>query len=164
MVPVEKFHLSALFCLVLLMAVGANPSSTGGGIKTTTIGVLLTAVYHTLLGSRQTVFKGRAIPTSTVARALTVVVLYGLISGFALTVLVMSEDASPFALGFEVISALSTVGLSMGVTSGLSSFGKIVIMFLMLFGRIGILAILLAGLGHVSPSRVKYPEDDFFVG
>lgn len=164
MVPVETFHFSALFGLILLMAVGANPSSTGGGMKTTTIGVLLMSVWHTLRGSRQTVFGGRAIPVETVARALTIVVLYLATSGLALTLLVISEDASPFALGFEVISALSTVGLSMGVTAGLSSFGKIVIMFLMLFGRIGILSIVLVGLGHVSPSRVRYPEDDFFVG
>ncbi len=164
LVPVEMFHFSALFWLVLLMAIGANPSSTGGGMKTTTIGVLLLAVYHTIRGSRQTVFFGRAVPTATIARALTVVVLYCLVSGVALTLLVITENASPFDLGFEVISALSTVGLSMGVTAKLSAFGKIVIMFLMLFGRIGILAILLAGLGHISPSRVRYPEDDFFVG
>nr|BFD67756.1 TrkH family potassium uptake protein [Bdellovibrio sp. HAGR004] len=164
MVPVETFHFSALFGLILLMAVGANPSSTGGGMKTTTIGVLLMSVWHTLRGSHQTVFSKRAIPSETVARALTIVVLYLATSGLALTLLVISEEASPFALGFEVISALSTVGLSMGITAGLSSFGKIIIMFLMLFGRIGILSIVLAGLGHVSPSRVRYPEDDFFVG
>lgn len=164
MVPVETFHFSALFGLILLMAVGANPSSTGGGMKTTTIGVLLMSVLHTLRGSRQTVFGRRAIPAETVARALTIVVLYLATSGLALTLLVISEDASPFALGFEVISALSTVGLSMGVTAGLSPFGKVVVMFLMLFGRIGILSIVLVGLGQVSPSRVRYPEDDFFVG
>lgn len=164
MVPVETFHLSALFGLVLLMIVGANPSSTGGGVKTTTLGVLLMSVLHTLKGSKQTVFAGRSIPGDTVARALTIVVLYLVTSGLALTILVISEDVSSFALGFEVVSALSTVGLSMGVTAKLSSFGKIIIMFLMLFGRVGILSIVLAGLGHVSPSRVRYPEDDFFVG
>lgn len=164
MVPVETFHLSALFCLILLMIVGANPSSTGGGMKTTTIGVLLVSVWHTIRGSRQIVFSGRAIPDHTVARALTVVTLYLLFSGVAFVILVVSEDISPFALGFEVISALSTVGLSMSVTPHLSVFGKIVIMFLMLLGRIGILSIVLAGLGSSSPSKVKYPESDFFVG
>lgn len=164
MIPIESFHLSALFCIILLMIVGANPSSTGGGVKTTTIGVIIVSVWHTIRGRKQIVFSGRAIPDQTLARAITVVTLYLLFSGVAFVILVMSEDISPFALGFEVISALSTVGLSMSVTPHLSIFGKVIIMFLMLFGRIGILSIVLMGLGSSSPSKLKYPESDFFVG
>lgn len=161
---VDAFHPSALFWLILLMAIGANPSSTGGGMKTTTIGVLITAVVRTIQGHSQITFNGRAIPQQTFARALTVVVLYISVAGLAVTLLVISENLPPFSLAFEVISALSTVGLTMSVTAKLTVFGKIVIMFLMLFGRIGILSFLLAGLGNTTSTKVTYPEDDFFVG
>jgi trk system potassium uptake protein len=164
LIPVDQFHLSAVFWLIILMAIGANPSSTGGGMKTTTIGVLLTAVLRTIQGRNQTVFANRAIPTATIARALTVVTLYVMVAGFAVMILVVTESHSPFALAFEVISALSTVGLSMNVTGELSVFGKLIIIFLMLFGRIGILSFVLAGIGNVSGSKIKYPKDDFFVG
>lgn len=161
---VDSFHASALFWLILLMAIGANPSSTGGGMKTTTIGVLITAVVRTIQGHQQTTFEGRAIPQETISRALTVVALYVFVAGIATMILVITENIPPFALAFEVISALSTVGLTISVTAKLTSFGKIVIMMLMLFGRIGILSFLLAGIGNMSPSKVSYPEDDFFVG
>lgn len=164
MLPVQQFHVSALFWLILLMIIGANPSSTGGGVKTTTIGVLITSVLCTIQGRRQTTFYGRSIPVETISRALTVVVLYLFVAGAAIMFLMITESVPPFAIAFEVFSALSTVGLSMGITAQFSIFGKIVLMFLMLFGRIGILSFLLAGLGQISPSKVKYPEDDFFVG
>lgn len=164
MVPIETFHPSALFWLILLMAIGANPSSTGGGIKTTTVGVLVTAVIRTIQGHRQTTFHGRAIPLATMSRALTVVALYLFVAGIAIMLLVVTENIPPFAVAFEVFSALSTVGLSLNVTSQFSVFGKIMLIFLMLFGRIGILSFLLAGIGRTKTSKVRFPEDDFFVG
>lgn len=164
MFPVDSFHASALFWLILLMVIGANPTSTGGGIKTTTIGVLITAVVRSIRGDLQTTFEGRTIPQETISRALTVVTLYMFVAGVATMILVITENLPPFALAFEVISALSTVGLTLSVTAKLTTFGKVVIMVLMLFGRIGILSFLLAGLGNVSRSKVSYPEDDFFVG
>lgn len=164
MLPVDVFHVSAQFFLVLLMIIGANPASTGGGVKTSTVGVLGATVMSTLAGKVQTVIYGRAISYEVVRRALSIVALYFLVAGLAITLLSLSEDLNSFQLGFEVISALSTVGLSLGVTSNLSIFGKIIIMFLMFFGRVGILTVVLAGVGQKSRSPVRYPEDEFFVG
>lgn len=164
MIPISTFQPAALFWLLLLMIIGANPSSTGGGIKTTTLGILITCVVRTIQGRHQTTFHRRSIPSETINRALTVIVLYLFTAGLAMMFLSITEKIPVFSMCFEVFSALSTVGLSMDVTSKLSIFGKIVIMFLMLFGRIGILSFLLAGVGHISKSKVQYPEDDFFVG
>lgn len=164
MFQVDSFHTSALFWLIVLMAIGANPSSTGGGMKTTTVGVLMMAVVRTIQGHRQTIFEGRAIPIVTLSRALTVVVLYLFVASVAMMILVITERVPPFAIAFEVISALSTVGLTMSVTPKLTVFGKIIIMALMLFGRIGILTFLLAGIGRTESKKMRYPEDNFFVG
>ncbi len=161
---IDSFNTSALFWLILLMAIGANPSSTGGGIKTTTIGVIYAAVICSIRGFNQTTFAGRAIPIIVISRALTVISLYFFIAGLALIILVTTERAPPFALAFEVVSALSTVGLSMSVTPQLTVVGKLIIMFLMLFGRIGILTFVLAGIGKTRTTKIRYPTDDFFVG
>ncbi len=164
LLPMDQFQFSALFWLMLLMIIGANPSSTGGGIKTTTLGVLFIAVLRSIQGQEQTVFMKRAIPPSAVIRALTVIMLYGMVAGVSVVLLIITERQTPFAIAFEVISALSTVGLSLGITGSLTVFGKMMIMFLMLFGRIGILSFVLASLGNQSRKKIKYPYDDFFVG
>jgi len=164
MLPVERFHASAQLFLLLLMLIGANPASTGGGIKTTTVGVLFATVYSTLTNKNQTIVFRRQIPFQVVKKSLSIVIIYLLIAGLAITVLTITEERTSFELSFEVISALSTVGLSLGITSKLSVLGKLIIMFLMLFGRVGILTIVLAGIGQAKPSRIRYPEDDFYVG
>lgn len=163
-VPTETFHISSLFCLSFLMMLGANPASTGSGIKTTTVGVLFLAVYSSIKGKAQVVFAGRAIPATVVTRAITVVALYFFVACVATLILVLIEPGPVGAIAFEVISALSTVGYSVGITSELSVVGKVLIMILMLLGRIGILAVLLNSLDHKSGTKVRYPEDEFFVG
>jgi trk system potassium uptake protein len=164
LLPVDTFHPSVQAFLLLLMAIGANPASTGGGLKTTTVGVLFITVYNTLRNQDQAVIFGRSISYNIVKKALSIVVLYLMIAGLAMTILIVTEGQSSLEISFEVISALSTVGLSLGLTSKLSFLGKLVVMFLMLFGRIGILTIVLAGIGEKKKSNVRYPEDDFFIG
>ncbi|MCO5112959.1 MAG: hypothetical protein M9899_02165 [Bdellovibrionaceae bacterium] len=162
--PTDALHASSLFFLSFLMLLGANPSSTGSGIKTTTVGVLFLAIYNSILGKNQVVFAGRAIPATVVSRALTVVALHIFVACTALVVLVLVEPLPIGPLAFEVISALSTVGFSMGITPELSVFGKIVVITLMLAGRFGILAVLLMSIGSPANVKVRYPEDEFFVG
>lgn len=164
MLPVVDMHPSSIFFLMVLMVIGVSPGSTGGGIKVTTLGVLLVTAYQTLLNRPQSVFMGRAISFNVVKRALTIVIIYILVAGAGVFVLGISEDLPLASLAFEVVSALSTVGLSLGATAELTPFGKLVIMCLMLFGRVGILTILLAGLGEKRESHIRYPEDDIFVG
>lgn len=164
LVPVEQFQLSTLFWLVLLMIIGANPTSTGGGVKTTTVGILAVTVWRSIRGDEQILFLNRALPLQVIVRALTVFVLYMVVAGLAILILIITENGTPFQVAFEVVSALSTVGLSMAFTGQLSILGKVIIMFLMLFGRIGILAFVLASMGQRVPSKVRYPEETFFIG
>ncbi len=162
--PAGALHASSLFFLSFLMLLGANPSSTGSGIKTTTVGVLFLAIYNSILGKSQVVFAGRAIPATVVSRALTVVALHLFVACIALVILVLVEPLPMGPLAFEVVSALSTVGFSMGITPELSVFGKVIIITLMLAGRFGILAVLLMSIGNSANVRIHYPEDEFFVG
>jgi len=163
-IPVLEFGVSIQVVLILLMIVGAGPLSTGGGIKTTSLGVLLATSVSFLRGKPGVTVFHREVPHAVVIRTLSVVFFYFFVSIFSILVLIGTESIDPLPIAFEVISALSTVGLSMGVTHEFSLFGKFWLMFLMITGRLGLVSILYAGLGQSKPSKFRYPEGQFYVG
>lgn len=164
LIPVEQFSLSIQFLLVLLMFIGASPSSTGGGVKTSTIGVILAMLRSTFLQLDQTHIFSRTISDTVIQRAVAVSFLYMLIAGIGLLVLAATETVSFSSLLFETFSALSTVGLSMGATANLSAIGKMIIMFFMIFGRVGLVSIVNAGIGNLNKSKIQFPKENFYVG
>ncbi|WP_211098174.1 TrkH family potassium uptake protein [Acuticoccus yangtzensis] len=137
--------MGTIVVLMVLMIVGASPAGTGGGLKTTTFAVLW-GIVAAVLGRRDEVFVvGREVPLRTVRSAAAAMVFYGGVLLAGLLVLAHSEGGPSFeALLFEAISALGTVGLSLGITGDLSSVGKVVIVVLMAAGRLGILTFGLA--------------------
>jgi len=162
--PLDKMSEAFQFFFIILMIIGACPSSTGGGVKTTTLGVLFATVKSVLLGRDQTLIYDRAVPLEVIRKALAIIFLYLSFAGVSLLVLIITEKSSVIGLLAEVVSALSTVGSSLNVTPQLSVIGKLVIMLLMLIGRFGILSLVSAGFGDGSKSKLKYPEDQFTVG
>jgi trk system potassium uptake protein len=148
-----------------LMFVGANPSSTAGGVKTTTIAVLLLAAWAAVRGRGSTIAFGRGISGSLLARAAAVVTLALAVVTLAIFALAISEAGVPLpVLAFEAFSAFGTVGLSMGVTPDLSVAGRWVIVALMLLGRVGLLTVGLA-LAAAPPERpLRYPNEDVIIG
>ncbi len=164
MTPVSQLSQTSVLVIMFLMVVGGGPMSTAGGIKTTTLGVLAATAWATITGRTGAQFLHRSIPDLTIHRAVTGVVLYGFVASVATVLLVLTESIDPWALVFEVISAMSTVGLSLDATPDLSSSGKIVVILLMLMGRIGLVTFVYAGIGRRAPQRFRYPQDSFFVG
>jgi trk system potassium uptake protein TrkH len=148
----------------ILMFIGASPGSTGGGIKTTTIFLLVLSIITILKDQRfNTIFK-RRIPYQVVNRAVAILVsaIGFVIAGVLL--LGFSEKFSFMEIYFETVSAFGTVGLSTGITPALSDFGKIVVMVCMLVGRIGPLTMVLA-IRNVQRTRlITYPEERVMVG
>ncbi len=163
-IPVNQLGVAVQILIILLMIVGAGPLSTGGGIKTTTLGVLLATGISFLKGRKGVQVFHREVPYPIVIRAVSVVFFYFILSIFSILLLIATEDLEPLEISFEIISALSTVGLSMNVTEKFSVFGKVWLMFLMLAGRLGLVSILYAGIGNVKESRYRYPEGQFYVG
>ncbi|HIE32963.1 MAG TPA: hypothetical protein EYP81_02800 [Thermodesulfobacteriaceae bacterium] len=173
LIDLTAFSEASLYLLISLMFVGACPGSTGGGVKTTTLGVLLASVVSRLRGFPRTMAFKRTIPEELLHKALTLVTLYALVIFAAQFLLVSSLPHRPFSdLGsdflarlFEVTSALGTVGLSTGLTPELSNFEKLVIIGTMFIGRVGVLslAILLTGLsaGH---KEFYYPKEEVLLG
>lgn len=162
-----KLSGSSVLSSIILMFVGASPSSTGGGIKTTTFFVLLISVLA-IIRSRDkiTVFR-RTIPWDTLKR---VMALFAVSISFLFVttfILLITENVSGFRFEqvlFEVVSAFGTVGLSMGITPGLSPVGKLIIILLMFLGRVGPLTFIYA-LGASQGSKdLPYTEENVEVG
>jgi trk system potassium uptake protein len=153
---------TVLFIMVF-MFIGAAPGGTGGGIKITTVVVLAAAIPDILGNRRGTTLFGRVIPLATLVRAASIAVVATLTMVGALMLLLLTEDAPFLVLAFEAVSALGTVGLSLGITGSLTATGKWVIIATMFIGRIGPLTLALA-LGQRGRSRVQYPETRIMVG
>ncbi|MDD4160807.1 MAG: potassium transporter TrkG, partial [Synergistaceae bacterium] len=126
--------------MLVLMVIGASPASTGGGIKTTTLGVLAVAAWNEMLGRDENVFWHRSIGYPTVRKALAMAFMYLITFFIGAVLLSLIEDFSFGALLFEAVSAMGTVGLSLGITPQLSVAGKMILVILMFWGRVGILS------------------------
>jgi trk system potassium uptake protein len=159
-----------LFVVIILMFIGASPGSTGGGIKTVTFGIIIASFYSMFRNrDRITVFK-RTIPKEIYRRAF-VICFLGLgvvvLSTFLLSAVenVPAHSSHYFlSMLFESTSAFGTVGLSMGITPTLSSWGRIIIICTMFIGRVGPLTLALAVAMKREKIDYRYPEEQLMVG
>lgn len=149
----------------VLMLIGGSPGSTAGGIKTTTLVIVVLSMAATLTGKRDVNVFHRRIAPMAVRTAVTLVCLgisISLVSAFVL----MAADGVPMKQAlFETISAFATVGLSMGYTSKLSAVSQLCLIAEMYIGRVGILTL---GLGLLTPRAseplYRYPETHIMIG
>lgn len=162
-VPISIWNEPFQVLMILMMFIGASPGSVGGGIKTTTFGTILLAVWAIARGKKEVVIMEREIAKDSVDKAFTVTVI-ALILVFAGTLILMVVEGLPFVpVLFEVVSALATVGLSMGVTAQLSPLGLFIISLLMFIGRIGVLS-LVVFLAKEEKRRFRYMKEDILIG
>jgi trk system potassium uptake protein len=160
-----NLHDSSRLLLICLMFIGSAPASMGGGITTGTFSVLMVAMWSLARGYDRVRVGQRAIPMAVVWRAITVLFIsLGVVLSATWLLLVTQEVSLSQAL-FEVVSAFSTTGLSLGVTGQLDTFGRLLLIGLMFWGRLGavtIMLILLKRRGH--ESVLQYPEEMVLVG
>lgn len=148
---------------IVLMFIGAGPGSTGGGVKVTTVVVCLLTLRAYIRGKREVGAFNRRLDEEQIHRAAAGVTLYMTLAaagGFLLLA------AQPFPLQdalFEVFSAMSTVGLSTGITRALIPFNRVILIVMMFCGRIGSLSMLMA-LAERTPPRVKDPVEHITIG
>jgi Trk-type K+ transport system membrane component len=136
------------------MFIGASPSSCGGGIRTTTLAVLLLSLKAYLGGSNHVKVFQRELYQEDIVKALLVFFLAVILIFVSVVALAAIENFSTTEIIFEVCSAFGTTGLSMGITGELSKAGKAIIIAVMLIGRIGLISLLLL-------FRTRRPEDSF---
>ena len=161
-----------LFIFILLMFIGASPGSCGGGVKTTTLTTLVMLGISRFRGLEHPQLFHRTISNESVGKAISVVMVSMVVIAIATMVLLMTELGEVshsqsrgkfLELLFEVVSAFGTVGLSTGVTGGLTIMGKVVLTFVMFVGRLGPLVIALA-VSHREELRYYYAEENIMIG
>ena len=161
----NSLSFSAVLLLIMLMFIGASSGSTGGGIKTSTIGVILGFLKSKITARDSVNLFHRTLPMESVMKAFTVITLAMCVIFFSSFILLLTQPvASMKEALFEVFSAFSTVGLSLGITPKLSSLGKIVIILTMYIGRIGPLTLLYAFSRQKAYGRFEYVEETVMIG
>ena len=151
--------------LMLLMFIGASPGSTGGGVKTSTVGVIFAFLRSKILAKDSVGLLNRTIPSETIIKAFTVISLALALVFLSSFMLVLNQpELSMRDAVFEVFSAFGTVGLSMGITSGLSALSKIVLVATMFIGRVGPLVLLLAFSRYRCKGKYEYAEESVMIG
>lgn len=158
-IPNSNLSLPVLLITFFLMYIGASPSSTAGGMKITTLTALISIVKSKLQNKEKVTFMNRIIPKDRLEIAISTFIFYTGILFLSTFLLSFSEHFSFDRLLFETLSAIGTVGLSTGITSDLTDFGKIVIISIMFIGRLGVLTFGLAILARKRQKKQNSEED-----
>ncbi|MCB1154311.1 potassium transporter KtrB, partial [bacterium] len=163
--PMSALGMASVTLLLLVMVVGAGPSGTGGGLKTTTFSAMFGTMRAAIRGRNEVTFWKNSIPPHRVMSAAATVSYYITTLAVAMFVISLLEHIDFEDLLFEVVSALGTVGLSRGITADLSDAGKIVICAVMFMGRLGPLTVGLALFVKNDPAklfrlRIEESEED----
>lgn len=165
LVNISSLHEASIFSIIILMFLGASPGSTGGGIKTTTIAVIFATVYSLIRGKDEVTLFNRRIEYNTIVKSLAIFYLAAALVVTVTMYLCISENFDFIKVLFEVVSAMATVGLSTGITSELTNYGKGVIILMMLIGRVGVFTFLLAiALRSKKKGKISYPTEKISVG
>ena len=157
-VDIASLSLPVTLLIILLMFIGASPGSTGGGIKTTTLGVLFASLVSIVRGRNRIELYHKSISYTILNRALVIFAFSVSVITVATILLSITESAPLTDILFEEVSAFATVGLSRGLTQTLSQWGKIIIIVSMFIGRLGPLTVALAVTAPKKQLRVEYPE------
>ncbi len=174
-VDIGALNEATLLMMIFLMYCGASPGSCGGGVKTTTLALAFMFALSRIQRRRRVNLYHKSMPEETVARSLSLLLLSG---GLILAVMFMlllgdcfSDRGLPsfphgvfLAYAFETVSAFGTVGLSMGITGELSTWGKAWILLMMLVGRVGVLSFAYIIAGAKATEGIEYADENIMIG
>ncbi len=157
------------FLTIIMMFIGGSPGSTAGGVKTTTVGIVVIAIFRLIKGNEDVEVLWKRIPIKLILRAIAVIGIALMIIAISTLILLVSEKSLGLSFMdtlFEVVSAFGTVGLSRGLTPQLSNIGRLVITLTMFVGRLGplTLAFGIAQRQKENKGYYRYPEGKILVG
>ncbi len=155
---------SSQMLIICLMLIGGSPGSTAGGIKTTTMMILVLTIWTEFRKRKDVELFKRRVENETIRHASCILILYGILCIGCALVISAIEGLGMKAVLFEVVSALCTVGLSLGITSQLGMVSQIILILLMFIGRVGGITILLAFSNHISSIPSKLPIEKISIG
>ncbi len=167
-IDLNSMRPASLVFTMILMFIGGSPSSTAGGVKTTTVALFFITILSILRGKNDTEAFGRKIPEENVKRAIAVMGIAFMFLIISISLLSISEEgATFFEVVFETLSAYGTVGLSIGLSAKLSLVGKLILSLAMFLGRVGALTMLFAAttkMKRIENQMLSYPEEQISIG
>lgn len=150
--------------LIVLMLVGGSPGSTAGGMKTTTLAVLLSTAISVFRQREYSHFFGRRIEDRTVRNAITILMMYLVLFLTGGLILSRLESLPLLVCLFETASAIGTVGLTMGITPALGQISRLILILLMFVGRVGGLTLIFSAVSGNRGSTARLPQEKLTVG
>lgn len=150
--------------ITILMLIGGSPGSTAGGMKTTTLAVLLASALAVFRRRENPHFFNRRVPNETVSQASTILMMYLVLFLVGGLVISRLEELPVLTCLFETASAIGTVGLSLGITPQLCWISHLILIGLMFFGRVGGLTLIFAALSNVQTANARLPQERITVG
>ncbi|UUV18469.1 potassium transporter KtrB [Fusobacteria bacterium ZRK30] len=189
-IPMENLRPSTLFLFLILMFIGASPGSTGGGLKTTTFGIIMFYVMVVVRNEKDLVVSNRRVPWEVLHRAMAILIISLIYITVVVFLILMTNEMTSIKdladavlqgsvhgnavvhtsnltldkVIFEVMSAFATVGVSQGITADLNVFGRILLILTMLIGRVGPLTFMLAFSEKIKVRSYKYPQENILIG
>ncbi|MEM8529222.1 MAG: potassium transporter TrkG [Chloroflexota bacterium] len=163
-VPLNELNEASALTLMISMFIGGAPASMAGGVTISTVGVLIVAVVSTVRGKPQSVVFGRTLPLETIGKAVAVMTVSTLLCFIVTLILLVDRTGAGFEVGFEVISAFSNTGYSLGTTSELDDLGRLLIAFTMFWGRLGPLTLVILIAQQEKPTTALYPSEQIVIG
>lgn len=160
---VTEMRDSSTLITLVLMFIGGGSLSTASGIKVGTFMVIMAAIWSYITQRHEIVLMKRSIELETIQKSLSLIVISGIFVVFGVFILTILEDKPFIDLLFEVISALSTTGMTRNTTPNLSTASQVIIIIMMFAGRLGPLTLVYSLATHRT-SRVRYPVANFPVG
>jgi len=162
--PIQELGAASQLTLMLFMFIGGAPASMGGGIGLTTIAVLLATLHNNVRGFPDVRVFHRTIPIETVFKAAAILLVSTILVVTVTTLILLFDGGELVPVMFEVISAFSNTGYSMGITSDLSQFSRLMIVFTMFWGRLGPLTLVVAIAQRSRRTQIIYPEEHIIIG
>ncbi len=164
LLPISDVSEASKLVLLLLMFVGGAPASMSGGVTLSTVGVLFATLHTMVRGQPQVIIFRRTLPLETISKAVAIMTIATLLCFSATLLLLLGGAGSLLTVGFEVISAFSNTGFSLGVTNTLNGWQQLVIILMMFWGRLGPLTLVVLFVQRERPTLIRYPAEQIVLG
>ncbi len=163
-IPLHQLGEASILTILISMFIGGAPASMAGGVTLSTVAVLTVTVYSTVRGNPHAVAFGRTLPLETIAKATAIMMVSILLILVISLLLLASTQGSFLDVVFEVVSAFSNTGYSLGLTGQLDSLGRLLIAFTMFWGRLGPLTLVVMLAQRERPTFIRYPTEKIAMG
>ncbi len=162
-----SLYVATKFFMLIIMFIGGSPGGTAGGIKTTTVAIFVLFLWSSLHGREVTTLKRRTIQREVAIRSLSILTINIIVLFTGIFLLCLTESHSFLDIVFEAVSAMATVGSSLGITADLTTAGKFIIIVMMFVGRIGITTLFISLIKpkqNINTNHVTFPTGNVIVG